>query len=166
MNIIGNKKQKISTILNTLLIYINKLGSYHFYIIIALLFLVAKEYLIVQILTIGIIVLYVFIIPLRLLFFHKRPIPIKYHNIIQKIDASSFPSGHTARTVYLFLVFLYFVKQQYLWITWVFISIGIVYSRVYFKKHYIQDVVIGTLVALISFILIMFLMNYLLLFFN
>jgi len=76
---------------------------------------------------------------IKLTFFKHRPIPQSFSNIIQKIDAGSFPSIHSARSFSLFLISCIFAIWPYcivFLIFWILIAL----SRVYLSKHFWIDI--------------------------
>lgn len=93
------------------------------------------------------------IISFRLIFYKPRPIPKKYDNIFEKIQASSFPSGHVliiSLIIFLILEFYDFnFYIQFLLFLFIFFT-G--FSRYYKKKHYIEDLVFGFVFSLVIFL--------------
>ena len=83
---------------------------------------------------------------LKYFFFKERPKKVHYYNFWTKIDASSFPSMHSANTFLLFLFSLYYLNNIYsifFFIFWLSIS----YSRVILEKHFIIDIFSGMVLA-------------------
>lgn len=93
-------------------------------------------------------------------YYKPRPEPQKYTNRWQKIDASSFPSIHTANSLILVSFGLMasgglviqnapirqqFVVQLVLPLFWILFYITISYSRIVLKKHFWIDLVGGTI---------------------
>lgn len=93
-------------------------------------------------------------------YYKPRPEPQNYTNRWQKIDASSFPSVHTANSLILAFFGLMasgglviqnapirqqFVVQVVLPLFWILFYITISYSRVVLKKHFWIDLVGGTI---------------------
>src|SRR3989338_11119601 len=54
----------------------------------------------------GQAVMYAFAIPLKLFFFRERPTRMAHKNILEKIEASSFPSVHTLRIFFVSAVLI------------------------------------------------------------
>lgn len=133
---------------------ITALGSYQIFIVFILSFLFlakTKEFLI---LFIGIIFLYTFAVPIRLIFFKERPIKKKFNDIFGRISASSIPSLHSARSTFLLFFFVYLTNINFLFTFFASVIVLIVlYSRVYFKKHYVVDVVVGVLLGIFCYYL-------------
>jgi len=143
-------KKYLELIVNKLFKKITPIGSLHFYLIISFLFLFLeynKEFLI---LISGFFLLHLIAFPLRLIFFRERPIPKNYSNILEKINASSMPSLHSGRIVFLLLFLINFFNGKILFNLYlILITILVLYSRIYRKKHYVTDVIFGTLLGIL-----------------
>ena len=101
-----------------------------------------------SIFTAGMIVL------IRIFYFKNRPKKEAYNNFIERIDASSFPSLHTARIVFLALLFSVYFANQYLTIL-CNVTAGLVsYSRIYLQKHDWIDVAAGVVVGVATYFLV------------
>lgn len=96
---------------------------------------------------------------IKFIYYKERPTPQHYANWWRKIDASSFPSIHTAyATVFLCTsIFLGYQIYETNMVASVFIVIGgaifytlIAASRVVLKKHFFIDIVFGTLLWLVA----------------
>ncbi len=137
---------------------IGTLGSYQFHAIILSMFFLTGLYSEFIFLLIGYFIMKAFAIPIRLILFENRPNPEKYTNIFEKISASSFPSLHASRALFLYLFLIQFFKFD-IAITFFLsgILIVVLYSRIYLKRHFTMDVVFGaTLGTIIFFILTRF----------
>ena len=97
----------------------------------------------------GLIAMYILVSTLRLLNFKKRPNPMKYSNIIEKIDSGSFPSMHSTRSTFLFLNLIKFFSNQYLTIIFITIILLVCYSRMYLNKHYSSDIAVGIILGIL-----------------
>jgi membrane-associated phospholipid phosphatase len=86
---------------------------------------------------------------IKALFFKERPNKQKKNTLVEKIDASSFPSVHSSRIAILgFWLCMYSTGV----LEAVFISVVcflVACSRVYLKKHYWIDVLGGVVLAVI-----------------
>lgn len=96
-------------------------------------------------LTAGIIVL------IRIFYFKPRPKKEDYANLLEKIDASSFPSLHAARIVFLTILFSVHFANQYLTILCTIVAILVAYSRIYLQKHDWIDVIGGIVVGVVAY---------------
>ncbi|MBI2102567.1 phosphatase PAP2 family protein [Candidatus Woesearchaeota archaeon] len=90
---------------------------------------------------------------IRMFYFKDRPHKQTHANFIEKIDAASFPSLHTARTVAMVMIVLNAVQKNAVTIFLVGFSALIIYSRVYLKKHDWEDVAGGIILGVVTFFL-------------
>ena len=88
---------------------------------------------------------------IRTFYFRRRPDKQEYHSYIERLDASSFPSWHTARIVFCALLFIYFFNNLYLTILFTFIAVSVMYSRMYLKRHDTYDVIAGVILGMITY---------------
>lgn len=129
-------------------------GGIFFYIfIIGLLFVLSKNDYAYKI-TIGLIIIYLATFIIRIFYFKPRPNKEEYCNFLEKIDASSFPSVHSARAILLFLFFLGQFKNIFYYLLMSILFILIVYSRIYLKKHDLKDIVGGFILGILIFVLL------------
>ncbi len=97
---------------------------------------------------------------IKFLYYKPRPEAQKYNNRWQKIDASSFPSIHTANSLILAFfglmasgglviqnapIWQQIIVQVVLPLFWILFYLTISYSRVVLKKHYWIDLLGGTI---------------------
>lgn len=136
-------KQVLETILN-----LSALGSFLFLLIIAILFLQFNTKLSLM-LFIGLIIIEFIGALSKLIFFKKRPDHQKFSNLLEKIDAGSFPSIHSARIVLLVLSIYHFYTSLFVLIWGIIIILLVGYSRNFLKRHYFIDVLVGYLVGFI-----------------
>lgn len=101
-----------------------------------------------SIITAGMVVL------IRLFYFKPRPRKEKYTNFIERIDASSFPSLHAARIVFLAILFSVHFANQYLTILCSVTAALVSYSRIYLRKHDWIDVVGGIIVGVATYFIV------------
>ncbi len=134
---------------------ITTFGSFVFYCLIMLFTLIFQEFTLLFKLLFGIIFTTLVIVLIRTFYFKNRPNQQEYDNFIDKIDASSFPSWHTAKIVFLVLIFSNFFQNNYPYFTlFLFLAALLVaYSRIYLKKHDWKDVVGGTVLGMLTFLL-------------
>jgi membrane-associated phospholipid phosphatase len=87
--------------------------------------------------------------PIRYVMFKPRPKKVKYHNLVERLDASSFPSLHAARSVMLAMILSQiFVQLEVRALLWLF-AFGVIWSRYHLKKHYIEDLAVGAVIGLV-----------------
>ncbi|HOW36772.1 MAG TPA: phosphatase PAP2 family protein [Candidatus Pacearchaeota archaeon] len=127
------------------------LGGIVFYAVFSLFFLSLQEINFFWILLINFIVSTILLGTIRFFYHKERPIKESYSTVIEKINASSFPSMHAWRVGMIFMSFyLYYshliVTSVFLFIVAVFVCI----SRVYLKRHYVVDVIVGFLAGILQ----------------
>lgn len=96
----------------------------------------------------GLLLLFLITIPIKFLFFKTRPKKMVYKNFWQKFEASSFPSVHTARALFLALTLCAYFKNTLLSVFLFLLATLVAYSRIYLKKHYWTDVGAGIIIGI------------------
>lgn len=95
---------------------------------------------------------------LRIAFFRERPDRQKYKNLLERIDASSFPSLHSMRAAVWATTTAMFFNQPVVWLLAAAMSIAVAATRVMLGRHHRSDaaagLVIGVFIALVSVSLI------------
>jgi membrane-associated phospholipid phosphatase len=86
---------------------------------------------------------------IKIIFPKTRPNGQKYNNLLEKIDAGSFPSLHSSRITIVYLT-LFTFANLFLF-KGIFISIVpiVMLSRINLKKHFITDIIGGFVIGLI-----------------
>lgn len=83
------------------------------------------------------------IVIIRTLYFKNRPgMNLKPKEILARLDASSFPSMHSAHSM-IFALVVGFNTQVEVLIILILLSVLIAYSRLILKKHYWTDILSG-----------------------
>ena len=126
---------------------ITSLGSLSFYLIISFIFLLVKNYAIFRKLAVGLFLMYAVVIPIRTFYFKQRPDKFEYRTYIDRLDASSFPSLHAARTAYLCISLIGFFNNNVISLIIALVSLAVLYSRIFLKKHDFIDIAGGAVVA-------------------
>lgn len=135
--------------MNSLMQDLTAFGTiYHFVILIAILISFDQQQLAYKLVT-GQIIMYLFAVPLKLFLFKNRPKKIMHKNIIEKIEASSFPSVHTLRIFFVSTVLINFFNNAILTIILSFLSLAVAYSRIYLKRHYFIDIIGGAFLGIL-----------------
>ena len=129
---------------------ISDLGDIYFYLIILIVLLTIKQYTLFIKIFSALVLIYIIAAIIRYFYFNARPTKDKYNNLLEKIDASSFPSLHAGRSVILAL-YAYFNLPLALSIFIFILTIIIAYTRIYLKRHYISDVIVGAILGIIVF---------------
>lgn len=95
---------------------------------------------------------------IKIVFPKKRPTGQTYRNLIEKIDAGSFPSIHVARITLVYLCLFTNTDNISFKIIFLLVIGLVIFSRVLLKKHYWVDVlggfVMGTLIWYIFHIIL------------
>ena len=83
----------------------------------------------------------------------ERPLPMPINTLFQKYIAGSFPSIHTARITALSIAIIPLYTNK-IWILIALLAVtGVGYSRIYLKKHYFIDVIVGFFIGAVISIL-------------
>ena len=129
------KRPKFEKYLDVIFRDITTFGSFafHFFLILFVLAL-GHFFLVWQLLFAFFFTLLVTVI-IRQFYFKDRPLKQAHGNFVEKIDAASFPSLHTARIVAIVLLLLDFIQNNTVTAFLLGFSILVIYSRVYLKKH-------------------------------
>ena len=132
-------------------------GGTYFFIFAIILFLLLNEIRIFKILLIGLFLTYIISFVIRICYFKNRPNKEKYTNFIMKIDASSFPSVHSMRAIFMAIIISKFFANPIMIIFLLLWALIVSYSRVYIKKHYWIDIIVGLIIGiLLAFLLLRF----------
>ena len=130
---------------------ITALGSITLYGLFLLLFLSVQEYKLVLLLIFGLAISYIISISIRLIYFKNRPNKQKHNNWIERLDASSFPSIHASRIVFVAMVFIFKFNSVYTTLFWILVSLLVMYSRYHLKKHDWIDLSAGALLGILTY---------------
>src|SRR3989344_112691 len=79
---------------------ITALGSSPFYALLLLFLIVIQEYSLFFMLLLGILLTILGVVITRLIYYKDRPKQQTHSNILERIDASAFPSWHTAQATF------------------------------------------------------------------
>lgn len=140
----------VSYYLNSVMKDITSLGGIMFYAVL----LVFSYFLDIRVfykLLAGAFLIYIINVPLKLIFYKDRPNKMGYRALWEKFEASSFPSVHSARAVFLALVFWDTSMPLALKVFVVLIAALVMVSRVWLKKHFWSDVAAGIISGLVIF---------------
>ena len=133
---------------------ITSLGSLFAYLLIAIFFLIQKNYDLFSELAIGLIIMYIITITIRSFYFKDRPRKYPHSSFIEKLDASSFPSLHTARICFLSIVLIKNIGNYVISIISIILVALTAYSRVYLKKHDKIDVLAGIVLGVMVYFIV------------
>ncbi len=131
------------------------LGGLALYVFVGALFLFLGHTTITIKLVIGLILCYAFIAGIRAVFFKNRPKKQKYAGWLTKLDASSFPSMHSARVTVLAIIICSFFNDQRISALLGVGVFAVIATRTLLKRHYAIDVIggliLGVIVAWLTF---------------
>lgn len=129
---------------------ITALGGGFFTLFLSILLFIVDRDVVAWRLLIGFALIYPAAGLLRYAYFKKRPYPMPYSNLFEKLDASSFPSIHAANSFYAAYVlhntFASNPLSAFLFLLAVFVAL----SRVYMKRHYPIDVAGGAALGAVA----------------
>lgn len=109
--------------------------------------LLLEEYLLFWQLLASLIVILVIGLGIKALYFRERPKKEKYANALERIDASSFPSIHSARITALAIIFSLFFNKTLFTALLIILAVCVFYSRIYLKKHRFIDIIGGAILG-------------------
>lgn len=125
------------------------LGGFWLYLIISFVFLILGEFAWGVLLLVSLAVAFVVIILVRLAYFKPRPAPYKIKGVYSRIDASSFPSMHSARAAILAVILSYYFRSPALTAVFVVCALGVSAARVVSRKHFLTDVIAGLVLGVV-----------------
>jgi len=102
-------------------------------------------------LAIGLVLMQSAVIIIRTFYFKERPNKYPYKSYIERIDASSFPSLHSARITFLAIAFMNYYNEMIFSILLAALAVIVMYSRIYLKKHDLKDVLAGAILGAIVY---------------
>jgi membrane-associated phospholipid phosphatase len=126
-------------------------GGYMFPLFVFLASVFTENYSFAKKYFIGILSIYVVAFAIRYFYFKPRPEKFKHDNVIERMDASSFPSLHAARSTFVFAMLSGFVNDAGFTVLSCLIVLLTCYSRMRMKRHDWKDVVAGIVLGLLVF---------------
>jgi undecaprenyl-diphosphatase len=130
---------------------ITSLGGFFFFFMLLIIVLALQEIQLFYQLLLGMILTFLAIVIIRTFYYKDRPNKEKHRTYVERIDASSFPSLHTARTIFIALVFIYYFNNNILTAVLIILALSVAYSRLYLKKHDTWDLFGGFILGLVVF---------------
>lgn len=135
---------------------ITSFASLWWYLTISLVFLITKNYDIFLRLASGLLLIYFIVVVIRTFYFKNRPKKYSYNSYMEKLDASSFPSLHSARAVFMSIVLMIFFDNVFLSALLAALVIITAYSRIQLRKHDLIDVLAGVVVGIVVYSIVIF----------
>ncbi len=127
------------------------LGGTVFYLLVLISTLLLDEKTVALKLIGGFLFSFLVVVLIRLFYFKNRPQKEKYHTFPERIEASSFPSWHTARALFLALLFGSVGQSVGIALFLIVLAVLVMYSRIFLKKHDGIDVLGGIVLGIITF---------------
>lgn len=129
---------------NALMENVSSFGSIFTHILLMAAAFALKDALLYPLLK-GFALIYLIGVPIKLLVFKNRPKKMKYKDFWEKFEASSFPSVHAARVVFLALVLCSRFNNNVFSALLFAVAALVMYSRIHLKKHYWSDIIGGVI---------------------
>ena len=107
---------------------------------------------------IGIIIVIAVSSLLKMFFFTERPRKEHYTNLLEKIDAGSFPSVHVARVTVLAMMWWFTTPSTFVTVVGVILVLSIAATRIILRKHRVRDVIGGAILGFIVSSLVQYLL--------
>lgn len=150
----NNLNKTIKHYIHTLFQDITSFGGIIFYGFVLLSVLLLKKTGLFYQLLFGLVFTFIITVLIRTFYFKNRPKKQSHTNYIERIDASSFPSWHTARIFFLTFVFInLFSENILLKVFFVTLACLTSYSRIFLEKHDWVDLIGGFILAIITYYL-------------
>jgi len=126
---------------------ISALGALPFFLVIILMLYLLNQISFALQLFVGILAAHIITYLIRLVYHKKRPKPQKYRSLIEKIDASSFPSLHSVRAMTFVIIGIVNIKSALTIFFFSVYALSIMFSRYYLKKHHLTDILAGAIIG-------------------
>ena len=133
---------------------VTSLGGLSFFIFISVLVLALHKLDLLKELLLGFVITLAVVVMVRTFYFKDRPKKRNYSNYFERIEASSFPSLHSARVVFTIAVFVKYFNQIYATYFLIFMAALVCYSRIYLKKHDWVDITFGAILGYLTFFIV------------
>lgn len=101
---------------------------------------------------IGLIIIELICRGIRIFYHRDRPRKEVYKNFLERLDASGFPSIHSARSCFVFLV-LYSLTSFPVNLIFILLFSIVGLTRILLKKHYLIDVLFGFVIGGLMFLI-------------
>lgn len=105
----------------------------------------------------GLIVLEIITAGIKLIYPKERPKKENHSNILEKIDAGSFPSVHTARVTFFAFMTVSFTVNLNIQLGFanllIILPFVVAFTRIKMKKHYLIDVIAGLIIGFVLYLI-------------
>ena len=123
-------------------------GTAFFYILTIVYLILVKFDLAIKLIII-VVVLEIFCGLIKISYTKPRPILMKNKTLVERYYAGSFPSIHSARAAATLFTLFSLKPSLFSGFITIFLVSSVGYSRIYFKKHYLTDVVAGIIIGIV-----------------
>ncbi len=130
---------------------VTSLGGAFFYGLVSLLALALGETELFIRLIIGFVLCVTVTSLIRVFYFKNRPAKQDHHNFLERLDASSFPSLHIGRIVFMCITLAGFFQDNYVTGFFTFVAVLVAYSRIYLQKHDWWDLLGGVVLGMVVY---------------
>ncbi len=128
---------------------ISAIGGFFFTTLVVLFAFMTGEVELFYQLTLGLFLVYIVNIGIRQFYFKDRPRKETHAGWIQKIYASTFPSMHAMRVWFIATVLAFFFSDPLMTALFAVLVGAVSYSRVILEKHYMSDVIVGSVLGVL-----------------
>ena len=122
-------------------------GSFVFYGFLTVFMLGLEEYNLALQLIIAFVISFALTLGIRLFYHKERPKKQRYKNLMERLDAASFPSLHSMRATIMLSLFVLHYRSIIIAAIFAFLALIICVSRYYLKKHHVSDILVGALLG-------------------
>ncbi|MBT4447059.1 phosphatase PAP2 family protein [archaeon] len=133
---------------------ITTFGGSPFYAALVIFLLLIQQISLVIELILGLIIIVFIAVLIRTFYYKARPKELPHKTWIERIEASSFPSIHAARAIFLALIFGTYYQIIGVSILLTVSALAVCYSRIYLRRHDIPDILAGITLGTITFLII------------
>lgn len=92
-------------------------------------------------------------------YFENLDIPLRYVDGVELHTVFSFPSGHSTAAFALMTSLLFIFPKRGLGVFWMLLALLTAYSRIYLSQHFLSDILLGSIIGVITAILINLYLN-------
>ncbi|MGV8163179.1 MAG: phosphatase PAP2 family protein [Candidatus Nanoarchaeia archaeon] len=145
----------MKAIIQEIITQITHLGSIVTYGVVIAFALLVEKYSLFWELVVSLAIILIIGMSIKFLYFKDRPQKQKYSGKLEKMDASSFPSIHSARITALAIILSISFNKTFLTIFLILVAFAVMYSRIYLKKHRLVDIIGGAILGGLSCLVIL-----------
>ena len=153
----GQKDKVYKNFYKSIIRDITTFGGTPFYIALTVFLLLINQSNAALDLLIAFIIIMAVSIISRMIHFKERPKKESYSSFVGKMEASSFPSVHSARSFFLATYFAQFFNTTQTWILLITAATFVAWSRIKLKKHDLADVSAGAILGTLTTYLLIYL---------